>query len=576
MNRRFNQFIFKPVLTLLLVAVFGLFSACSSGENDAEQFQVRAIWVDPPGYADRETVDNFIEKCKRAGINMLLPDVMIRGDIYFKSDNFKGRVHADDQYDPLGYLIERAHAEDIEVHAWSCTYYSEPNMPEWKMRPLLYDKYNVSYISPAHPEVNPYLLSVFEDLLKYDLDGVHLDYIRYWNAAYDYSDVARERFASENGFDPINFINHPEKIVSAEEEPYPVRVLLPESFTDQIPTQGVVERNMNRSYPGFAYIFDEVERIDGLRSPGMLIVSYYNEPSEEIMEAINRYVERGGDLLWMEPSANLFENFPHFAKLSGVDAIEPLYHRPMELTAAEGSPLSNFFEPFAANSRWNRLKLNGADAVALLGSSEIAVSYRSVGEGSVGLFGFPALNSNNNNLIDFLTLYIEHKRSDTGVNDEPLLAQKRREWIDWRAKHINSFVSDVNKLAKQKSKKIKMSAAAGIGAQQYAGVYRDGAYWLDEGLCDFIFPMNYSDNILGFLEKLDEQDHYMSSEQFKKIYPGLQIYKHTPDGVKPLDADIVKEQLEIVKEKGYRGYCLFAYSYFSDEIVDVLEQFNKQ
>src|SRR5690554_6476423 len=54
------------IIQIVLVAM--LFPGCSGSLDKASgepQFQVRALWVDPPEFKDRETVDNLIEKCQR-------------------------------------------------------------------------------------------------------------------------------------------------------------------------------------------------------------------------------------------------------------------------------------------------------------------------------------------------------------------------------------------------------------------------------------------------------------------------------------------------------------------------------
>src|SRR2546430_13448138 len=49
--------------------------------------------------------------------------------------------------------------------------------------------------SPAAPDVKEHLYSVWIDLVeRYQLDGLHFDYVRYPAPDYDYSRVALERF----------------------------------------------------------------------------------------------------------------------------------------------------------------------------------------------------------------------------------------------------------------------------------------------------------------------------------------------------------------------------------------------
>ena len=51
------------------------------------------------------------------------------------------------------------------------------------------------YTSPSHPEVQARVHEVWMDLARrYDLDGIHFDYIRFPSARYDYSVGALERF----------------------------------------------------------------------------------------------------------------------------------------------------------------------------------------------------------------------------------------------------------------------------------------------------------------------------------------------------------------------------------------------
>ena len=51
------------------------------------------------------------------------------------------------------------------------------------------------YSSPSHPAVKERIYSVWTDLAdRYDLDGIHLDYVRFPSGDYDYSRGALERF----------------------------------------------------------------------------------------------------------------------------------------------------------------------------------------------------------------------------------------------------------------------------------------------------------------------------------------------------------------------------------------------
>ena len=169
--------------------------------------------------------------------------------------------------------------------------------------------------------MNPYLLSVLEGLLEYDIDGIHLDYTRYWNAGFDYSETASVRFAESHGFDPRNFLDHPDKIVDPVDDPYPVRVLAPLTMEERVWELGNIERTMNRVGMGYAMISENSQNIDRLQTPGMLVVSFYTSFSNETLEAMNRFVARGGDLVWISTPNALFTDHPRWKEMSGVEQV---------------------------------------------------------------------------------------------------------------------------------------------------------------------------------------------------------------------------------------------------------------
>ncbi|MFC1576016.1 glycoside hydrolase family 10 protein, partial [Gemmatimonadota bacterium] len=137
-------------------------------------------------------------------------------------------------FDPLALVIQEAHLRGLGVHAWVNAYLVggtgglptdplhlirarpdllavprglarqlfnvDPQSPRFAESLLQYaqenrDRVEGMYMAPAHPEVKEHLYSVWMDLAgSYELDGLHFDYIRYPNSAFDYSRVALERF----------------------------------------------------------------------------------------------------------------------------------------------------------------------------------------------------------------------------------------------------------------------------------------------------------------------------------------------------------------------------------------------
>ena len=88
----------------------------------AQQAQFRAFWVDAfhGGIKTRTEVDALVARARSANINALVVQVRRRGDAYFLTsvDPFTEDPQVEAGFDPLQYLIDRAHAVGIQVHAW--------------------------------------------------------------------------------------------------------------------------------------------------------------------------------------------------------------------------------------------------------------------------------------------------------------------------------------------------------------------------------------------------------------------------------------------------------------------------
>ncbi|MDH3271530.1 MAG: family 10 glycosylhydrolase [Gemmatimonadota bacterium] len=198
--------------------------------------EVRALWVVRFTMTSEESVLAMIERADRAGINTLLVQVRGRADAFYESElEPRGEaMQASEGFDPLALTIEEAHRRGMAVHAWVNTHLvwgpterpqSEDHLvnrhPDWLAVPrelgrelVAVDPFDPRFVdrlvahalqndhavegiysSPSHPSVQDRVHRVWLDLARrYDLDGIHFDYIRFPSADYDYSLGALERF----------------------------------------------------------------------------------------------------------------------------------------------------------------------------------------------------------------------------------------------------------------------------------------------------------------------------------------------------------------------------------------------
>jgi uncharacterized lipoprotein YddW (UPF0748 family) len=202
--------------------------------------ETRALWVVRTTMSSPDSVRELVRRAKENGFTDLIVQVRGRGDAYYES-NIEPRAEAltrqPADFDPLALTIEEAHREGIKVHAWINIYLvadleSLPTSrdhpifrhPEWVMVPrgIATELYDVQpdrgayldriiefsrlnhieleglFVSPAHPGVKDNLYDIWMDIAtRYEVDGLHFDYVRYPNPQYDYSRVSIDRFRQE-------------------------------------------------------------------------------------------------------------------------------------------------------------------------------------------------------------------------------------------------------------------------------------------------------------------------------------------------------------------------------------------
>jgi uncharacterized lipoprotein YddW (UPF0748 family) len=181
----------------------------------------------------------MVAEAAEGGFNTLLVQVRGRADAYYDS-RWEPRAEqlraAPTSFDPLALVIDEAHRRDMAVHAWVNTHLvwgpiglpeSREHLvrahPEWLgvPRDLARELFDTDprdpsfvqalsryagrhtgtveglYSSPSHPAVKERVYAVWADLAeRYDLDGIHFDYVRFPSDDYDYSRGALERFQS--------------------------------------------------------------------------------------------------------------------------------------------------------------------------------------------------------------------------------------------------------------------------------------------------------------------------------------------------------------------------------------------
>ena len=169
--------------------------------------EVRAVWLTtiggldwPHSYAQsahsiekqKNELRDMLDKLQLANINTVLLQTRVRATTIYPSDIepwdgcMSGIPGKTPGYDPLAFAIDECHKRGMELHAWVV---SIP-IGKWngygcrqlrKKRPDIVKRIaDEGFVNPEKTAAADYIASICAEITeKYDIDGIHLDYIRY-------------------------------------------------------------------------------------------------------------------------------------------------------------------------------------------------------------------------------------------------------------------------------------------------------------------------------------------------------------------------------------------------------------
>ena len=180
--------------------------------NQAPKHEVRAVWLTTIGGIDwphsysqsphsaekqKQELRTILDRLEKAKINTVLLQTRVRGTMIYPSEyepwdgclsGFPGKSPG---YDALQFAIEECHKRGMELHAWVVTIpvgkWNALGCKTLRQRmPGLIKKIGADgYMNPEDSRTGTYLANICREITRrYNVDGIHLDYIRYpetWN-----------------------------------------------------------------------------------------------------------------------------------------------------------------------------------------------------------------------------------------------------------------------------------------------------------------------------------------------------------------------------------------------------------
>lgn len=174
------------------------YATCKSRENEGRLWWEHSGCGIYPGDWDRT-----MKELSEAGFNGVVPNMLWGGNAYYKSDVLPIDPKVEKYGDQIELAVAAGKKYGVEVHAWMVCF-NASNSPKWfidKMREEGRLQHTITgeekpWLCPSHPSNQALELAALEEVAtKYDVDGVHFDYIRFPDDKTCYCDGCQERFA---------------------------------------------------------------------------------------------------------------------------------------------------------------------------------------------------------------------------------------------------------------------------------------------------------------------------------------------------------------------------------------------
>ena len=193
---------FKKLISALIcpIILLPLFSALPAAAASTDGTAIVGKWLWGSTVADlgANGAETMMSRCASEGIT----------DVYLLVKGTGGKLgYLKTQYtdlltrknrDVLQETIDAAHKRGIRVHAWICVVEDETykaNHPDAGMWHYIRARDN-NFITPYDEGYREYIGNVARELAAYDIDGIHLDYIRYNHNANGWSERDFENLAA--------------------------------------------------------------------------------------------------------------------------------------------------------------------------------------------------------------------------------------------------------------------------------------------------------------------------------------------------------------------------------------------
>ncbi len=533
----------------------------SAGVCFAATPEHRAIWANYRDILTPEAVQSTVERVSNAHLNAIYILVWYNGgQAAYKSALGPMMQKVPDGFDPLGALIAAAHPRGIHVHAWfvngayGWVTGAGPvftRHPDWQLnagtgaQDRWYDL--------GKPEVRRFQRDVMlECLQRYDLDGIHFDYIRFSGRGMCYCDYCQGEVQKRYGIPPLSSSN-PTFPLAAQLSGNP----LGKPTTAQVLAvfeDGVPAITLNKLGQGEAVLVNW----QATRGGNLAVRAFAGQ-------VLQRFGVAAGTAVYQLRNSQTTARYGLAAQNEGAQWLRDLGCQPKAIdetklsTVPAGTTvvLQGQYLLTTATAEWLEGFITAGGHALVVDGPVFAIKEPAL-QRALGLAG--------------TAKYFSDLRVITPAPGQDLIkagppidieVEKRRAaaWVEFWTSSVTDLVRQVYQGAKAAKPTAWVSAAVFQDKKAADSVCQDWYGWLREGIIDYVLPMAYTMDTKALKAQLDEWQAF--DPAMARIIPGLSIYAQQGGQAAPRDLRLTKEQQDLCRTYRVHGNCYFALDYLT-------------
>ena len=195
----------KKLLLIYTLFIYGTLLAIA--QPTVVKTEMRAVWLTVIGGIDWPRIEasntanmqrqqqelcRILDQLKAANVNCVLMHTRVRASVIYPSqiepwyEFLAGKTGRSPGYDALQFCIDECHKRGMQCHAWVVTIpvgkwnSATTKQLRQKMPQNIKKIGDEGFMNPERPETADYIAKICREITeRYDVDGIHLDYIRY-------------------------------------------------------------------------------------------------------------------------------------------------------------------------------------------------------------------------------------------------------------------------------------------------------------------------------------------------------------------------------------------------------------